>query len=287
MVICLERDADLHVAQLMPLPLNVTCFSRIQIGFIFLVPAYLASPGKRAVKGVCVRACVCYWCQCCVSVAERSRLRLVRVPSSSELRGCCRQRARGTRVSGRRVGHSSGRRAVRDHTVPVSRRPVAGSGLAAGHHRAVHHRPRPCHLPPHHLPDTATMPRPHLSCSRQKQCRMLKPVTERGHHDACHRIEVVNSSWLCQLPNLMYIPVASVRLGDVSSLQALSYDQSPNVFDGLLSVHKNPWPYKREQRSKHWMLAAIGRAFRDRIKYNLISYVRDNRVCSKTDGRSV
>ena len=56
-VICLERGADLHMAQLMPLPLTVSCFSKIQIGFSFLVPAHPGSPGKRAVKGVCV--CVC------------------------------------------------------------------------------------------------------------------------------------------------------------------------------------------------------------------------------------
>jgi len=54
MVICLKRDADLHVAQLMPLPLTVSCFSKIEIGFTFLVPAHLGSPGKRAVKWVCV-----------------------------------------------------------------------------------------------------------------------------------------------------------------------------------------------------------------------------------------
>ena len=54
MVICLERDADLHMAQLMPLPLTASCFSKIQIGFTFLVPAHLGSPGKRAVKQVCV-----------------------------------------------------------------------------------------------------------------------------------------------------------------------------------------------------------------------------------------
>ena len=53
-VICLERDADLHMAQLMPLPLTVSCFSKIQIGFTFLVPAHLGSPGKRAVTRVCV-----------------------------------------------------------------------------------------------------------------------------------------------------------------------------------------------------------------------------------------
>jgi len=47
-VICLERD--LHMAHLMPLPLTVSCFSKIQIGFIFLVLAHLGSPGQRAVK---------------------------------------------------------------------------------------------------------------------------------------------------------------------------------------------------------------------------------------------
>jgi len=42
----LERRADLHMAQLMPLPLTVSCFSKIQIGFTFLVPAYPGSPRK-------------------------------------------------------------------------------------------------------------------------------------------------------------------------------------------------------------------------------------------------
>ena len=58
MVICLERGADLHMAQLMPLPLTVSCFSKIQIGFTFLVLAHPGSPGKRAVKRVCV--CMCH-----------------------------------------------------------------------------------------------------------------------------------------------------------------------------------------------------------------------------------
>ena len=58
MVICLERDAGLHMAQLMPLPLTVSCFSKIQIGFTFLVLAYPGSPGKTAVKWVCVCVCV-------------------------------------------------------------------------------------------------------------------------------------------------------------------------------------------------------------------------------------
>ena len=55
MVICLERDAYLHMAQLMPLPLTVSCFSKIQIGFTLLVLAHLGSPGKRAIKRVFVR----------------------------------------------------------------------------------------------------------------------------------------------------------------------------------------------------------------------------------------
>ena len=50
MVICLEQDADLHMAQLMPLPLAVFCFSKIHVGFTFLVPAHMGSPGQRAVK---------------------------------------------------------------------------------------------------------------------------------------------------------------------------------------------------------------------------------------------
>ena len=51
---CLEQSADLHMAQLMPLPLTVSCFSKIQIGFTFLVPAHPGSRGQRAVKWVCV-----------------------------------------------------------------------------------------------------------------------------------------------------------------------------------------------------------------------------------------
>jgi len=55
-VICLEQGADLHMAQLMPLPLTVSCFSKIQIGFTFLVQADPGSSGQRAVKWV--RVCV-------------------------------------------------------------------------------------------------------------------------------------------------------------------------------------------------------------------------------------
>ena len=54
MVICLEPGADLHMAQLMPLPLTVSCFSQIEIGFTFLVLAHLGSPRKWPLNG-----CVC------------------------------------------------------------------------------------------------------------------------------------------------------------------------------------------------------------------------------------
>ena len=57
MVVCLEQGADLHMAQLMPLPLTVTCFSKIRIGFTFLVLAHLGSPGKGC---VCVTSTVTF-----------------------------------------------------------------------------------------------------------------------------------------------------------------------------------------------------------------------------------
>jgi len=66
MVIGLERNADLHMAQLMPLPLTVSCCNKIQIGSTFPVPAHLGSPGQRAVKRVCV--CVCVGARACVCV---------------------------------------------------------------------------------------------------------------------------------------------------------------------------------------------------------------------------
>ena len=51
-VVCMERGSDLHMAQLMPLPLTVSCFSKIQIGFTFLVPAH------KGPLNVCVCVCV-------------------------------------------------------------------------------------------------------------------------------------------------------------------------------------------------------------------------------------
>jgi len=68
MVICVEQGADLHMAQLTPLPLTVSCSSKIQMGFTFLVPAHPGSPGQRAVKRVCVCVCV----NLCIQEAQLS-----------------------------------------------------------------------------------------------------------------------------------------------------------------------------------------------------------------------
>jgi len=57
MVICMERGADLHMAQLMPLPLTVSCFTKIQIGFTFPVLADLGSPRKGPLN-MCVTVSV-------------------------------------------------------------------------------------------------------------------------------------------------------------------------------------------------------------------------------------
>ena len=73
-VICLERDADLHVVQLMPLLLTVSCFSKIQIGFTFLVPAHPGSPGKRATKRVYVCMVRSYFCAMSHPSACRGKL---------------------------------------------------------------------------------------------------------------------------------------------------------------------------------------------------------------------
>ena len=56
MVICMERCADLHMAQLMPLPLTVSCFSRIQLGLPFWYQLTWVVPDKEPLNG-CV--CVC------------------------------------------------------------------------------------------------------------------------------------------------------------------------------------------------------------------------------------
>ena len=73
---CLELGADLHMAQLMPLPLTVSCFSKIQIDFTFLVPAHLWVVLEKGPLNGCVCVCVLvlviltcmlcsvHWCDC-------------------------------------------------------------------------------------------------------------------------------------------------------------------------------------------------------------------------------
>ena len=89
MVICLERGADLHMAQLMPLPLTVSCFCKIQIGFTFLVPAHLGSPGQRAVK----RVCVCVWLKDQLKLVKELGRRLERIEDI----GCSQFKPRAAR----------------------------------------------------------------------------------------------------------------------------------------------------------------------------------------------
>ena len=83
---CLEQGADLHMAQLMPLPLTVSCFSKIQIGFIFLVLAHPGSQENGPLNG-CV--CVCVWppIQCTFIIVFQQMLtwcKWSRHPSNSE-----------------------------------------------------------------------------------------------------------------------------------------------------------------------------------------------------------
>jgi len=75
MVICLERGADLHMAQMMPLPLTVSCFSKIDIRFTFLVLVYPGGPGQRAVNWVCV----CVSLSCIVSEMQQAIGRMLQM----------------------------------------------------------------------------------------------------------------------------------------------------------------------------------------------------------------
>ena len=70
MVICLERGADLHMAQLMPLPLTVSCFSKIQIVFLhfwYQPTRVVPDKGPLSVR-VCVCVCVDNCCLCVIFV---------------------------------------------------------------------------------------------------------------------------------------------------------------------------------------------------------------------------
>ena len=69
MVVCVEWGADLHMSQLVPLPLAVSCFGKMQIGFTFLAPAHPAGPGKGPLNGVCLvllKECWNVYCALCL-----------------------------------------------------------------------------------------------------------------------------------------------------------------------------------------------------------------------------
>jgi len=108
MVICLELGADLYMAKLMLLPLTVSCFSKIQIGFTFLVPAHPGSPGKRAIKWVCV------WVLCWILLSRGCRFNFqsdhCRITSLCKLfiplcQGCIIAFSALTLLVGRQEGH--------------------------------------------------------------------------------------------------------------------------------------------------------------------------------------
>ena len=88
MVICLEWGADLHMAQLMLLPLTVFCTSKIHIGFTFLVLAHLGSPRQRAVKRVCVCMFTVYWVANVWLVLLGIKLHLRRLKSRQSVLAC-------------------------------------------------------------------------------------------------------------------------------------------------------------------------------------------------------
>ena len=144
-VICLERGADLHMAQLMPLPLTVSCFSKIQIAFTFLVPAHPVVPDKGPLA-VCVCVCVCVlqllmsvWLVCWqrAEAVRKSKLtqaacdadveRVVRdwLRTASDRNGGRRQRDSRVTETPRRVRPSHAAAATVQSTLPVPRAPDA------------------------------------------------------------------------------------------------------------------------------------------------------------------
>jgi len=150
MVICLEQGADLHTAQLMPLPLTVSCFAKIQIGVTFLVPAHLGSPGKRAVKRVCVCVCVyiIYLYMCRNFICGLSNV--IITTFSQSVSACnvelCLQRPVWNRGIHRQQSNHQGRAAVQEVIVGICwiwtcnfRRPAMIGGCIQWQHAIVAH----------------------------------------------------------------------------------------------------------------------------------------------------
>ena len=143
LVVCLERGADLHVAELMPLPLTVSCFSKIQIGFTFLVPAHLGTPGKGPLN-VCVCVCVCIVALRCVCSRSDGRVfRGVERRSETGVRTACQveyHRGRPDGSSDRRVAGRTEAVTARDEGLCHQLRQRVVSAAGRGGHDRVGRR---------------------------------------------------------------------------------------------------------------------------------------------------
>jgi len=72
----------MYIVQMMPLPLTFSYFSKIQIGFTFVIPAHPGSLGQRAVKRVCVCACASVFKA--IPALSHSRLQILHIMLSCE-----------------------------------------------------------------------------------------------------------------------------------------------------------------------------------------------------------
>ena len=117
MVICLERDADSHIAQLMPLPLTVSCFSKIQIGLPFWYRLTRVVQEKGPLNG-------CVYCFCLfVSLHHLLMNKVVQLYGGSFGGRECRFR----RLSGLRMGIERSVICIRPLANPIA---VAGRRAA-------------------------------------------------------------------------------------------------------------------------------------------------------------
>ena len=107
MVACLQQGADVYIAQLLPLPMTDSCFSKIEIGFTVLVPAHPDSPGQKAIKQVCVCVCDAVGCR------SRVRVRWVRRVGPAHEHGTLRPYDRPVDNAGEHEHGPRGRRSRR------------------------------------------------------------------------------------------------------------------------------------------------------------------------------
>ena len=120
----------------MPLPLVVSCFSKIQTGFTFLVPAHPGGPGQRAVKRV--SPCVCVWCVSSSAWASsRPRTRAVPTPppAAARVAPACARRSRATSAPTTSAVTSSPTSSIRSRT--SSNRPTEQRSSRPGFPRTI------------------------------------------------------------------------------------------------------------------------------------------------------